>query len=200
MKYKKQPRSQTDPPLRGPRSDTDRTKSEDSVVTPSQSWSPSILKNPISEDVEDQESALADSEDQVVSTETEGGSGAEPLTAKAPPATLSTEDPLEETKPRVEPGQPAETIELSAHTNRASVNIPGSSVGSQRIEPSSKSGKPPIPPKFSNVPDHQNTPASGERSLALRHLISTSETASTNLRSTKSGISSKPAWMKSRRE
>ena len=112
----------------------------------------SISKSPIFEDVKDQESALADSEDQAVETETEEEREAEPGTPEARPTTLPAEVHLEETKPAIEPVQPAETIEPSAPTKRPSADIPRPSVDSQRSELSSKSGKPPIPPKSSNVP------------------------------------------------
>ena len=112
----------------------------------------SISKSPISEDVRDQESALADSEDQAVETETEEEREAEPRTPEARPTTLPAEVPLEETKPAIEPVQPVDIIEPSAPAKRPSVEIPRPSIDSQRSETSSKSGKPPIPPKSSNVP------------------------------------------------
>jgi serum/glucocorticoid-regulated kinase 2 len=160
----------------------------------------SISKSPVSEDVGDQESALADTEDQAVETETEEEREAEPRTPEARPTTLPAEVPTEETKPTTEPAQPAETTEPSAPTKRPSVEIPRPSVDSQRSEISSKSGNHPSHPSLLTSLGHRNTPASGERSLASRHLINISETASTSLRSAKkrmSGISSKPAWMKS---
>ena len=111
----------------------------------------SILKSPVSEDVK--ESASADSEDQAVETETEEEREVEPRTPEArPTTTLPAEVPPEETKPAIEPEQPAETTEPSAPTTRPSAEIPRPSVDSQRSEISSKSGKPPIPPKSSNVP------------------------------------------------
>ena len=180
--------------------DTDRTEGEDSVITPSQSRSPSvhaqeagvdvfdgysfkgrhsvaidddeensdladeddeydedeedasISKSPVSEDAKDQESSLADTEDQAVETETEEEREAERRTPEARPTTLPAEVPPEEMGPNIEPAQPTEIIEPPASTKRPSGEIPRSSVDSQRSEISSKSGKPPIPPRPSNVP------------------------------------------------
>ena len=113
----------------------------------------SIMKSPISEDIRDQESSLADTEDLAVETETEEEREPEPRTPEARPiTTLPAEVPLEEVKPPVEPPQPVEIAEPSAPMKRPSVEIPRPSVDSQRSEVSSKSGKPPIPPKSSNVP------------------------------------------------
>ena len=112
----------------------------------------SISKSPVSEVIKDQESALVDSEDQALETETEEEREAQPRTPEARPTTLLAEVPPEEPKPPVEPAQPAETTEPSAPAKRPSVEIPRPSIDSQRSEISSKSGKPPIPPKSSNVP------------------------------------------------
>jgi len=112
----------------------------------------SVSKSPVSEVVKDQESVLVDTEDQAVETETEGEREAEPRTPEARPTTLPAEVPEEETKPATEPTQPPETSEPSSPSKRPSAEIPRPSIDSQRSEISSKSGKPPIPPKSSNVP------------------------------------------------
>ena len=120
----------------------------------------SILKSPVFEDIKDQESSLADTEDQVVETETEEEREAEPRTPEARPTpTLPADVPPEEVKPPVEPTQPVEVAEPSAPMKRPSVEIPRPSVDSQRSETSSKPGKPPIPAKSSNVP----RPSKGKR-------------------------------------
>jgi len=114
----------------------------------------SISKSSMSGDVSDQESALIDTEGQPVEadTETEEEREAEPRTPEARPATLSTGVPMEETKPVTAPMRPAETIEPSSPTKRPSVEVHRLSVDSQRSDTSSKSGKPPIPPKSPTVP------------------------------------------------
>jgi len=112
----------------------------------------SIAMSPMSEDIKDQESSLADTEDQAVETETEGERGAEPRTPEARLITLPAGVPMEETKPLTEPTQPAGATEPSAPTRRSSAEVPRPSIDSQRSEASSKSGKPPIPPKSPNVP------------------------------------------------
>lgn len=109
----------------------------------------SVSKSLLSVDVKDQESSLADSEGQTVETETEEEREAEPRTPEARLVTLPAETPTEETKPVTEP---AEITESSVPTKRPSVEIPRPSVDSQRSETSSRSGKPPIPPKSSAVP------------------------------------------------
>lgn len=176
--------------------DTDRTEGEDSVVTPSQSRSPSVhaqeadvdvfdgysfkgrhsviiddensdldeddeyeedeeedaSKSPVSEDLKDQESVLADSEDRAAETETEEEREAEPRTPEARPTSLPAEVPVEKTKPIAEPAQPTDTIELSVPTKRPSVEIPRPSIDSQGSETFLKSGKQPIPPKSTPIP------------------------------------------------
>ena len=125
----------------------------------------SILKSPVSEDIKDQESALADTEDQTVETETEEEREAEPRTPEARPTTLPAEVPPEETKPATEPTQPLETTEPSAPPKPPSAEIPRPSVDSQRSEISSKSGKPLIPLKSSNIPrPSKNTSKRREKS------------------------------------
>jgi len=104
-----------------------------------------------SEDVKDRESAV-DMEDQAVETETEEGREPEPRTPEARPVTLPADVPREEMKPVAEPTQPTETAGPPAPTKRPSVEVSRPSVDSQRSETSSKSGKPPIPPKSSTVP------------------------------------------------
>ena len=112
----------------------------------------SILKSPMSEEVKDQESSLADTEDQAAETETEEGREVEPRTPEARLAVLPTEVPAEKEKPVTEPAQPTNTSEPIAPMKRPSVEIPRPSIDSQRSEISSKSGKPPIPLKSSAVP------------------------------------------------
>lgn len=112
----------------------------------------SISKSPASEDAQDQESSLADTEDQIAETETEEERDAEPRTPEARPTALPAEVSGEDTKPATKPTQLGETAEPSVPAKRPSVEIPRPSVDSQRSETSSKSGKPPIPPKSSAVP------------------------------------------------
>ena len=112
----------------------------------------SISKSLVSEDVKDQESVLADTEDQAVETETEEEREPEPRTPEARPAALPVEVPTKETKPVTEPMQPSEITEPSAPAKRPSVEVPRPSIDSQRSEISSKSGKPPIPPKSAAIP------------------------------------------------
>lgn len=112
----------------------------------------SVSKSPTSDDTKDRESTLADVEDQAVETETEEERRVEPRTPEARPAPLRAEVPVEETKTDTGPTQPTHTAEPSAPPKRPSVEIPRPSNDSQRSEVSSKSGKPPIPPKSSNVP------------------------------------------------
>ena len=109
----------------------------------------SVSKSPVSENVKDQESTLADTEDQTVETETEEEREVEPRTPEARPTTLPAEAA---TKPVSEPAQPTDTTEPFIPAKRPSVEIPRPSIDSQRSETSSKSGKPPIPPKSSAVP------------------------------------------------
>jgi len=111
----------------------------------------SVSNSLVSEDVKGRESA-ADTEDQAVETETEGEREAEPRTPEARTVTLPADIPTEETKPVTEPTQPAETAEPSAPTKRPSAEVSRPSVDSQRSEISSKSGKPPIPPKPPSIP------------------------------------------------
>jgi hypothetical protein len=111
----------------------------------------SISKSLLSEDVKDQESALADTEDLATKMETEVERKAEPRTPEARSVTLPAEAPTEETKPVTEPTQPVEITEPSVPTKRPSADAPRPSVDSQRSETSSKSGKPPIPPKSSAI-------------------------------------------------
>jgi len=115
----------------------------------------SVLKSPMSEDIKDQDSALADTEDQAVETETEEEREAEPRTPEARTATLPAEVPTEEVKPITKPTQPAdaiETTEPSVPTRRPSAEVPRPSIDSFRSDASSKSGKPPIPPKSPTAP------------------------------------------------
>jgi len=113
----------------------------------------SVSNSLVSEDVKDRESAVD------VETETEEGREPEPRTPEARPVTLPADVPTEETKTVAELTQPTETAQPSAPTKRPSVEVPRPSVDSQRSETSSKSGKPPIPPKSSTVP----RPSKGKR-------------------------------------
>lgn len=112
----------------------------------------SISKSPVSEEIKDQESPLADTEDQAAETETEGEPVAEPRTPEARPAALPAEVPAEKTRPPTELVQPTDTTEPPAPTKRPSVEIPRQSIDSQRSETSSKFGKPTIPSKSSAAP------------------------------------------------
>lgn len=111
----------------------------------------SISKSPVSEDMNDQESAPGDTEQQV-GTGTEGEREAEPRTPEARPAVLPAEVHAEKIKPVTEPAQPIDTVEPFVPAKRPSVEIPRPSIDSQRSEISSKSGKLPIPPKSSTIP------------------------------------------------
>lgn len=111
----------------------------------------SISKSPVFDEVKDQESALADAEDQAVETETEDREP-EPRTPEARPVILPAEAPSEKPKPITGSAQQTDTAERPVPTKRPSVEIPRPSVDSQRSEISSKSGKPHIPPKSSAIP------------------------------------------------
>ena len=105
----------------------------------------------VSEDVKDREN-VADTEGQAAETETLGECEPGPKIPEARPAMLPADVPTVETKPVVEPTQPAQAIEPPAPTKRRSAEVYRPNADSQRSETSSKSGKPPTPPKSPTVP------------------------------------------------
>ena len=111
-----------------------------------------ILRGLASEDVQDQESSLVDTEYQTAESESEEERGAEPRTPEVRPTALPAEISREEAGPVTRPTQPTEAAEPSGPANRPSVEMPRPNVDSQGSETSSKFGKPPIPSKSSAIP------------------------------------------------
>ena len=153
--------------------DTDCTDGEGSVVTPSRSRSPSVHVQEAEVDVFDgcsfkgRHSAATDDdgensdlcdEDDEYDEEEEASIPKNPASKNAKDQAMETETEEErkvspeEMESNVEPAQPARGTEPPDPTKRSPGEILRPSVDSQRSEISSKSGKPPIPPKSSNVP------------------------------------------------